>query len=280
LGDTLQFCRYAKEVAALGANVLLEVRSALVPLLAGMEGVTRVLQEGSPLPAFDYHCPLMSLPLAFKTDLHNIPSSRIPYIRSDAARVAAWREKLGIRTKPRVGLVWSGSIAHKNDGNRSMALAEILPLVCDWAEWVSLQKDLSESDAALLASRADIRHVGGELKDFADTAALVELMDVVVTVDTSVAHLAGAMGRPVWILLPWNPDWRWLLDREDSVWYPTARLFRQPAIGDWAIPVRRLREELERQFRRMPVDDRNSRPSAEASQSLTVKPIGSVKPIK
>src|SRR5437660_4764903 len=105
-------------------------------------------------------------------------------------------------------------------------------------------------------------------------------MDLVVTVDTSVAHLAGAMGRPVWILLPWNPDWRWLLDREDSVWYPTARLFRQPAIGDWATPIRRLRGELERQFRGMPVDDHNSRPSAEASQSVTVKPIGSVKPIK
>ncbi len=247
-GDTLQFCRYAKEVAALGAKVLLEVRPPLVQLLADLEGVTQVLQEGNPLPAFDYHCPLMSLPLAFKTDLQNIPSS-IPYIRSDPARVAAWREELGIRAKPRVGLAWSGSIAHKNDHNRSMALAEILPLVCDWAEWISLQKDVGESDAALLASRADLRHVGGELTDFADTAALVELMDVVVTVDTSVAHLAGAMGKPVWILLPCNPDWRWLLDREDSLWYPTARLFRQPAIGDWGSAIRRLREELEGQFR-------------------------------
>ena len=244
LGDTLQFCRYAKEVAALGANVLLEVQPPLVQLLAGVEGVTRVLQESSPLPAFDYHCPLMSLPLAFKTDLHNIPSSRIPYIRSDAARVAAWREKLGIRTKLRVGLVWSGSIAHKNDRNRSMALAEILPLVCDWAEWVSLQKDLNESDAALLASREDIRDVGGALKDFADTAALVDLMDVVVTVDTSVAHLAGAMGRPVWILLPWNPDWRWLLDRDDSPWYSTARLFRQDDKRAWDDVIVRVREAL------------------------------------
>ena len=247
LGDTLQFCRYATEVAALGANVLLKVQPSLVQLLADLEGVTQVLQEDSPLPAFDYHCPLMSLPLAFKTDLHSIPS-RIPYIRSDAARVAAWREKLGPRSKPRVGLVWRGSATHENDHNRSMALSEILPLICDWAEWVSLQKDVAEFDAPLLASRADVRRFGGDLENFADTAALLELMDVVVTVDTSVAHLAGAMGKAVCILLPFNPDWRWLLAREDSVWYPSARLFRQPAIGDWTTPIRRLREELETRF--------------------------------
>ena len=217
-------------------------------LLAGLEGVTQLLQEGDPLPAFDYHCPLASLPLAFNTDLHSIPS-RIPYIGSDPARVAAWRNELGVTTKPRVGLVWSGSTAHRNDRNRSIAFAEILAVVGDWAEWTSLHKDVSESDAALLASRKDVRHLGGRLRSFADTAALVELMDVVVTVDTSVAHLAGAMGKPVWILLPFNPDWRWLLDREDSVWYPSARLFRQPALGDWAPAVRRLSENLEREFR-------------------------------
>jgi len=205
------------------------------------------LQEGSPLPAFDFHCPLMSLPLAFKTDLHNIPS-RIPYIRSDAARVAVWQQKLGARTSPRVGLVWSGSTAHWNDYNRSIALTQILPLIHESIEWISLQKDMSESDADLLASRADIRRFGDELTDFADTAALVELMDVIVTVDTSVAHLAGAMGKPVWILLPCNPDWRWLLDREDSVWYPTARLYRQSSIGDWTSALRRLREDLEKEL--------------------------------
>jgi tetratricopeptide (TPR) repeat protein len=247
LGDTLQFCRYAKDVAALGAKVLLEVQAPLVPLLAKLDGVTEVLQGGSRLPSFDYHCPLMSLPLAFRTDLDNIPS-RIPYIRSDAARVADWQQRLGIRTRPRVGLAWSGSTAHRNDRNRSIALAEMLSVVGDWGEWVSLQKDVNGSDAALLASRPDIRHVAADLQDFADSAALVELIDIVVTVDTSVAHLAGAMGKPVWILLPANPDWRWLLDREDSPWYPTARLFRQPALGDWASPLRRVREELERQF--------------------------------
>jgi len=247
LGDTLQFCRYVKEVAALGANVLLEVQPPLVQLLADLDGLTQVLQEGSPLPAFDYHCPLMSLPLAFKTDLHSIPSG-VPYLRSDAARVAAWRERFGARTRPRVGFVWSGSVLHRNDRNRSIALAEMLRMVSERVEWISLQKDVNESDATLLASRADVRHVGGELADFADTAAVVELMDVVVTVDTSVAHLAGAMAKPVWILLPSNPDWRWLLDREDSVWYPTARLFRQRVTGDWASAIRRLGDELERHF--------------------------------
>ena len=248
LGDALHFCRYAREVAARGANVVLEVQPALVRLLADLDSVTQVLSEGSPLPAFDYHCPLMSLPLALKTDLHNIPC-HIPYIHSDPERVAVWRERLGIRTKPRVGFAWSGSAAHRNDRNRSIPLDEMLAFVGEWADWTSIQKDVSKPEASLLASRADVRHVGNQLDDFADTAALIELLDVVVTVDTSVAHVAGAMGKPVWILLPFNPDWRWLLDREDSVWYPSARLFRQPALDDWAPALRGLREKLEREFR-------------------------------
>ncbi len=247
LGDTLQFCRYAKEVAALGAKVLLEVQPALLPLLADLEGVTHAVARGAALPAFDYHCPLMSLPLAFKTDSRTIPAD-IPYLRSDAARVAAWQEKLPKKNKPRIGVVWSGSRLLKND-KRSMALAEMLPLVRDWAEWVSLQKEVPETDSALLASRPDLRQFGGELKDFADTAALVELMDLVVTVDTSVAHVAGAIGKPVWILLAFNQhDWRWMLDREDSMWYPTARLFRQSANGDWASVISHVGKELVRHF--------------------------------
>ena len=247
LGDTLLFCRYAKKVAALGASVLLEVQPPLLPLLANLEGATRVLVRGGPLPAFDCHCPLMSLPLAFKTDLETIPAD-VPYVRGDPVRVAAWKDRLGEATKPRVGLVWSGSVALRND-KRSMTLADALPLVGDWAQWVSLQKEVRNTDAALLASRPDILHFGADLTDFADTAALVELLDVVVTVDTSVANLAGAMGKPVWIMLPFNPhDWRWLLDRDDSAWYPTARLFRQSAVGDWAGVVRRVSEELPRRF--------------------------------
>lgn len=243
LGDTLQFCRYAKQVAALGAKVVLEVQAPLLPLLTNLEGALQVLAQGSALPAFDYHCPLLSLPLAFKTEVNSIPTG-IPYIHSDAARVAAWRDRLGKKAKPRVGLAWSGNPGHKNDHNRSLALAELLPLLHDGAEWISLQQEVRANDAALLAQRTDIRHFGAQLNDFAETAALVELMDVVISVDTSVAHLAGAMGKPLWILLPFNPDWRWLLNREDSPWYPTARLFRQPAIDDWTAVIDRVGKEL------------------------------------
>lgn len=245
LGDTLQFCRYAPQVARLGARVVLEVQPALVSLLQGLEGVDEIVAAGRALPAFDLHCPLMSLALAFESHLGNIPHT-VPYVRSDPARVAAWRARLGPARAPRVGIVWGGSRRLAND-KRSMALAQMLPLVRDWAEWVSLQQEVSEADAAWLASRDDIRHFGSDLHDFADTAALVEQMDLVLTVDTSVAHLAGAMGKPVWILLPHVPhDWRWLLERDDSVWYPSARLFRQRAARDWDGVVRRVSEELRR----------------------------------
>jgi tetratricopeptide (TPR) repeat protein len=245
LGDTLLFCRYAREVAGLGARVVLEVQPPLVRLLAKLEGAAEVLPTGAALPAFDYHCPLMSLPLAFKTDLSSIPAS-VPYIRSDPVRVAGWRGNLGRKTKPRVGLVWSGSTRLRND-KRSMRLTDVLPLLSDRAEWISLQKEVPEAESPLLRSQADLRHFGEELNDFADTAGLVELMDLIVTVDTSMANLAGAMGKAVWILIPFNPhDWRWMLDREDSAWYPTARLFRQPAPSDWAGVVARVSSELAR----------------------------------
>jgi len=244
LGDTLLFCRYAREVAATGARVLLQVQPSLLPLLADLEGAAQALPQDAPLPAFDYHCPLMSLPLAFKTDAGSIPA-HIPYLRSDPERVAAWRERLGPKgPRPRIAIVWSGSMKLKND-RRSAPLAELLRLVAGWAEWISLQTELRDADLPLLASRPELRHVGGQLNDFADTAAALELADVLVTVDTSVAHVAGAMGKPVWILLPFNPhDWRWMLEREDSPWYPTARLFRQPAPGDWASVIDRVGAEL------------------------------------
>ena len=243
LGDTLLFCRYTKPVARLGARVMVEVQPSLLPLLAGLEGVSGAFPRGAPLPAFDYYCPLMSLPLAFRTELHSIPAA-IPYVRPDPAQVARWRRRLGEKSKPRVGFVWSGSVALKND-RRSMALADMLPLMSPEAEWVCVQKEVRPSDAALLESHPELRQVGSELHDFADTASVVALMDLVVTIDTSVANLAGAMGKSVWILLPFNPhDWRWLLEREDSPWYPTARLFRQPAAGDWQSVILRVKKEL------------------------------------
>jgi tetratricopeptide (TPR) repeat protein len=242
-GDTLQFCRYAGLVRAKGARVILEVPRALTDVIATLDGVTQVIGRGSALPHFDFHCPLLSLPLAFGTDIDSIPA-RIPYLHGDSRRAAKWEGTLGERNRPRVGLVWSGSLTHKNDRNRSIPLAKLLTLVSEGMQWVSLQKELREGDAPLLSSRADVLHFGGDLEDFADTAALIEQLDLVISVDTSVAHLAGAMGRRVWVILPFSPDWRWLLDRDDSPWYPTARLFRQPAPGDWDTVVASVREAL------------------------------------
>ena len=148
------------------------------------------------------------------------------------------------KTKPRIGLAWSGNPDHKNDHHRSLALTQLLPLLDDGIECISLQQEVRESDAALLASRTDVRHYGGQLKDFSDTAALIELVDLVVSVDSSVAHLAGAMGKEVWILLPSNSDWRWLTGRDDSPWCPTARLYRQPVIGDWNSVICKVRDAL------------------------------------
>jgi hypothetical protein len=187
------------------------------------------------------------LPLAFHTNLSNLPAD-VPYLHSDPARVAVWRQRLGEKTKPRVGIMWSGNALP--DPHRSMALSDALTLVCDWAECVSLQKEVRASDAALLAAHPELRHFGDALADFSDTAALVELMDLTISIDTSVAHLAGAMGKPVWVMLPYNPDWRWMTERDESPWYPTAKLFRQSAVGDWTGVVRRVREALHVHFGR------------------------------
>jgi tetratricopeptide (TPR) repeat protein len=243
LGDTLQFCRFATEVARRGARVVLEVQAPLVALLRTLAGVETLVARGDPLPPFDLHCPLMSLPRALRTSIDTIPA-HVPYLAADPARVAAWRERLGPARHPRVGLAWSGSQGLRND-KRSASLAEVLPLVRPGIEWVSLQKDVPAADAASLAAHPQIRDAGTHLADFADTAAVVELLDLVVTVDTSVAHVPGALGKAAWIMLPHVPhDWRWLLEREDSVWYPAARLFRQPARGDWTSVVQRLGDEL------------------------------------
>ncbi len=243
LGDTIQFCRYARLLAEKEATVLLEVQPPLTPLLKHLEGVHQVLAKGGTLPAFDYHCPLPSLPLAFHTRLETIPAQE-KYIYSDEVRVAAWQNKLGQRVKPRIGLVWSGSAGHRNDRNRSIPLADFVKLLSAGMEFISLQRDVRPADGKLLLARKDIAHFGDDLADFADTAALIELVDLVITIDTSVAHLAGAMGKAVWILLPFNSDFRWLLDRDDSPWYPSARLFRQPAMGDWDSVLTRVKREL------------------------------------
>jgi tetratricopeptide (TPR) repeat protein len=243
LGDTLQFCRYVKPLADLGARVILEVQAPLVGLLAGLPGVSQIVARGQALPDFDYHCPLMSLPLAFQTDSESIPGP-YPYLTPDPKRVAEWAARLGTKTKPRVGLVWSGNPRHKNDHNRSIGFAAFAQLVSDDCEFISLQKEVREADRLALEAEPRVLQFGAELGDFTDTAALCELLDVVITVDTSVAHLAGALGKDVRILLGGMVDWRWLDDRLDSPWYPTARLYRQQAGEGWDPVLERVKSDL------------------------------------
>lgn len=242
-GDTIQFVRYAKLLAALGARVVLEAPQALMDLLQGLEGVHTLVATGSPLPPFDMHCPLMSLPLAFQTDLRTIPTAGA-YLFSDANKVQEWSARLGPSVKPRVGLVWSGNAEHANDANRSVALAHLLPYLPDSFDYVSLHKELRDADRASLVAHGGIRHFGELLQDFSDTAALVTLMDRVISVDTSTAHLSAALGKPTAILLPLVPDWRWLLDRTDSPWYPTVTLFRQSMDGEWGGVFARVGADL------------------------------------
>jgi tetratricopeptide (TPR) repeat protein len=242
LGDALQFSRYIPLLAARGARIVLEIDGPLKELLSGLSGVSHCVAKGEALPDFDFHCPLTSLPLAFDTTLDTIPSA-VPYI-SVGAQATDWETRLHSQNRPRIGLVWSGNPIHNNDRNRSMPLESLLPLLDVNAQFVSLQKDVRPNDEAVLRERNDILHVGAELHSFADTAALIEQLDLVISVDTSVAHLAGALGRPVWIFLPYVPDWRWLLDREDSPWYPTARLFRQSETREWPFIVDKMRQAL------------------------------------
>ncbi|HEY3596683.1 MAG TPA: tetratricopeptide repeat protein [Paraburkholderia sp.] len=241
-GDTLQFCRYASLVEARGATVVLEVPGVLKELLSSLHGVRHLVAIGEPLPPFDLQCPLLSLPLAFGTDLTSIPA-QIPYLHAHAPRARVWEERLRERAPLRrlkVGLAWSGNATHNNDLNRSIKLAALAPLFAKDATFISLHQEVRERDAATLA-QSGVIHFGADLRDFADTAALIENLDLVISVDTSVVHLAGAIGKPVWVLLPRLPDWRWMLEREDSPWYPaTVQLFRQHKPGDWQGVVERL----------------------------------------
>jgi Flp pilus assembly protein TadD len=246
LGDSIQFARYVPIVAALGAQVILEVKPPIQQLLGGITGVANCINRSSATSlAFDLHCPLGSLPLAFGTRLDTIPFAEAYLPAPPAARVQAWEDRLGPRNRFRVGIVWSGDPGHNNDHNRSMALRTLAPLLdCD-VQFVSLQKGIRDQDRAFLGERPDIVDLTEQLTDFSETAALVGCLDLVIAVDTSVVHLAGALGAPVWTMLPFNPDWRWLLNRNDSPWYRSMRLFRQPKRGDWASVVDGVRRELE-----------------------------------
>jgi tetratricopeptide (TPR) repeat protein len=242
LGDTIQFCRYAEMVARGGARVILEVDPSLFDLMTDLPGISEIVLPDQNRRC-DYHCPLLSLPLAFDTRLSTIPAPE-GYLRSDPVLGSIWRARLGVKTRPRVGLVWAGNRLNQSDPSRSVGLQTVIPLIRDRVEWFSLQKEFHSGDTELMAVHG-IRNSSGELNTFSETAALIDQMDIVVTVDTAVAHLAGALGKPTWILLAHNADFRWLLGRRDSPWYPTVRLFRQTSAGDWSSPLEKLGQQLD-----------------------------------
>lgn len=243
LGDTIQFFRYAPLLAQKGANVVLEVQPELKSLLSTVSGVASCHARGETLPAFDVYCPLGSLPLALKTESSSIPTA-IPYLRADAAHIAKWRPALEAMPGKRVALAWAGHARHANDRNRSIDLTLLEPLfACEGVSFVSIQRDLRDNDAARL-TEFGITDFGPRLTDMTDTAAVLTLADLLISVDTSVVHLAGAMGREAWVMLPFAPDWRWTLAKERSPWYPQVRLFRQRAPGDWPNVIATVRDAL------------------------------------
>ncbi len=238
-GDTIQMLRYVPLLTKQGAQVIVSVNDSLFPLVAEIPDIRVVVEKKDSLPEFDLHCPLMSLPLAFKTTLNSIPST-VPYLKVPEFKKELWKSRLEKKKAARIGLVWSGVAAYGYDRERSIPLKMLLPLLTRDAEFHSLQIEYRQEDKEILQNETLIRDHSDKMKDFGDTAALISEMDLVISVDTSVVHLAGALGKPVWILLPYVPDFRWLLDREDSPWYPTARLFRQPAFDAWPIVIERL----------------------------------------
>jgi hypothetical protein len=247
-GDTLQFCRYASLVGA-KARVILEVQPPLVRLCSSLAGVAQIVAQGEPLPAFDLHCPLMSLPLAIGTTLDTVPCE-VPYLAAAPELVAGWRKRLAGLDGLRVGLVWAGSPRLELDSSamdrrRSITLATMAPLgEVSGVSFISLQKGEPAAQSPDAALGLALHDFTASLQDFADTAALIEALDLVISVDTSVAHLAGALGKPIWLLNRFDTCWRWLLNRDDSPWYPQLRQYRQPSPGDWSSVMREVRDAL------------------------------------
>ncbi len=250
LGDAIQFCRYASLLESLGAKVIIEVMAPLVSLVTTLKGNFTIIEKGQPLPHFDLQCPVMSLPLAFKTIVPTIPA-KIPYLYTNPDKQREWHNRLGNKSRFRVGMVWSGSAIHGNDRNRSIPLRLFEPLFELPIEIHSLQKEIRTDDRIAISKFHQIRFHQDDLDDFSDTAALIQEMDLVISVDTSVAHLAGALGKAVWILLPFMPDYRWMLERADSPWYPSATLFRQTEAGNWPGVIMEVAKELHHQTKRV-----------------------------
>ena len=243
LGDSIQFIRYLEQIHQLGAEIILEVPKALATLASTIKIPITVVEKGSRLPEFDAYCPLLSLPYVFKTTVDTIPSG-VPYLYANKQKVFEWNSRLGVKTRKRIGLVWSGSAGLKNDRHRSIPLEIFADLLKLPIEWHSLQKEYRTEDKSFLDNHPEVGQHQEELGDFAETAALIECMDLVISVDTSVAHLAGALGKTTWILLPYMPDCRWMLDREECPWYPTAKLLRQDEERDWKKVILELSKDL------------------------------------
>ncbi|HVC59695.1 MAG TPA: tetratricopeptide repeat protein [Acetobacteraceae bacterium] len=243
-GDVMQFVRYAPLLAARGARVVLELPHEMHGVFARMPGVARIVALEDPVADCDVACPLLSLPLYFGTTLDSIPAA-VPYAAVLPERLEHWRAWLGPARGRRIGLVCSGRPEHPLDRNRSVSLQRLAPILAvPGCEFVLVQQQVRDRDQAALAAVPALRRAGSELRDYSDTAALLGLLDLVVTVDTSVAHLAGALARPVWLMLPFAPDFRWLLGRGNSLWYPTMRLYRQPARGDWDSVIAAVQRDL------------------------------------
>ena len=241
LGDAIQFARYALLAAERAAAVVLSVPKPLYRLFKDFHPKILVIMSNEAPSEFDLHCPMLSLPLAFRTRLENIPAWPEGYLKASAVDAARWAQRLP--QGRRIGLVWSGSTIHSNDANRSIALARLAPLFRSGDVWVSLQKEVRDRDQAALHASGLI-DLTSDLDDFADTASLISSLDLVIAVDTSVAHLAAALGKPVWLMVPFSPDFRWLLDREDSPWYPSMRLMRQKRPGDWDSVITKIGQAL------------------------------------
>ena len=249
IGDVIQFIRYAPHVKALGATVLLQVRPGVGALAQSFPGVDRIFDSSEPLPAFDYYIHLMSLPHVFGTELASVPAG-VPYLRADPARKNKFRALMAAGVGFRVGIVWAGDPDHLRDRQRSVTLEALGTLAqTPEVQFFSLQKGQAAEQVATPPAGMRVIDLGPELHDFADTAAVIDQLDLVVSVDTSLVHLAGALGKPVWTLLPTPSDWRWLDDRDDSPWYPTMRLFRQRRQGDWPEVLARVQEALQERVR-------------------------------
>jgi len=247
LGDTIQFARYVPLVAALGAEIVLEVQPELKALLTQLGGAAKVIARGEAPPPFDVHCPLGSLPLAVKTERAAVPAP-VSYLAAGQTYLQKWSARLEEVPRPRIAIAWGGNPAHENDRNRSIAIAHLAPLFSSGAaagaNFIGIQRELRDGDAAQLAAQPHVKHIGAELADLSDTAAVLALCDLLISVDTAPAHLAGALGRPFWVLVPFAPDWRWTLDGDTTPWYPTARLFRQSSPGDWGAVIARVAAAL------------------------------------